>query len=79
VHEQFYFRSGFRHFRGVVGTSRFELLTCRLGGDRSIQLSYVPTILVAIVSLQAFSANILPEMYVFVLYFVNCGICPVYR
>ena len=27
----------------VVGTSRFELLTCRLGGDRSIQLSYVPT------------------------------------
>jgi hypothetical protein len=26
----------------VVGTSRFELPTCRLGGDRSIHLSYVP-------------------------------------
>src|SRR5580692_197538 len=28
----------------VVGTGRFELPTCRLGGDRSIHLSYVPTI-----------------------------------
>ena len=28
----------------LVGTGRFELPTCRLGGDRSIQLSYVPTI-----------------------------------
>src|ERR1700677_1205075 len=27
----------------LVGTGRFELPTCRLGGDRSIQLSYVPT------------------------------------
>jgi Phage integrase family len=27
----------------VVGTGRFELPTCRLGGDRSIHLSYVPT------------------------------------
>jgi len=27
----------------VVGTGRFELPTCRLGGGRSIQLSYVPT------------------------------------
>ncbi len=27
---------------GLVGTGRFELPTCRLGGDRSIQLSYVP-------------------------------------
>src|SRR3984885_6512515 len=26
----------------VVGTGRFELPTCRLGGDRSIHLSYVP-------------------------------------
>jgi hypothetical protein len=26
----------------VVGTGRFELPTCRLGGGRSIQLSYVP-------------------------------------
>ena len=26
----------------LVGPSRFELLTCRLGGGRSIQLSYVP-------------------------------------
>jgi hypothetical protein len=28
----------------VVGTGRFELPTCRLGGDRSIHLSYVPAI-----------------------------------
>src|SRR5580700_10190850 len=27
----------------MVGTGRFELPTCRLGGGRSIQLSYVPT------------------------------------
>ena len=27
----------------LVGTGRFELPTCRLGGGRSIQLSYVPT------------------------------------
>ena len=27
---------------GLVGTGRFELPTCRLGGDRSIHLSYVP-------------------------------------
>jgi hypothetical protein len=29
----------------MVGTGRFELPTCRLGGDRSIHLSYVPTCL----------------------------------
>ncbi len=28
--------------KNVVGTGRFELPTCRLGGDRSIHLSYVP-------------------------------------
>ncbi len=28
--------------RDLVGTGRFELPTCRLGGDRSIHLSYVP-------------------------------------
>lgn len=28
---------------GMVGTDRFELPTCRLGGGRSIHLSYVPT------------------------------------
>ena len=28
---------------GVVGTGGFEPPTCRLGGDRSIHLSYVPT------------------------------------
>ena len=35
-----------RRAQGIlVGTGRFELPTCRLGGDRSIHLSYVPTIL----------------------------------
>src|ERR1039457_3696680 len=29
--------------RILVGTGRFELPTCRLGGGRSIHLSYVPT------------------------------------
>jgi hypothetical protein len=28
----------------MVGTGRFELPACRLGGGRSIQLSYVPAI-----------------------------------
>src|SRR5579863_2775297 len=32
--------------KGVVGTGRFELPTCRLGGDRSIHLSYVPDALI---------------------------------
>ena len=27
----------------MVGMGRFELPACRLGGDRSIQLSYIPT------------------------------------
>jgi hypothetical protein len=31
-------------YQGVVGTGRFELPTCRLGGGRSIHLSYVPTV-----------------------------------
>jgi hypothetical protein len=30
----------------MVGTGRFELPTCRLGGDRSIHLSYVPNALI---------------------------------
>ena len=34
----------------MVGTGRFELPTCRLGGDRSIHLSYVPTLPRSIVS-----------------------------
>ena len=31
--------------KDLVGTGRFELPTCRLGGGRSIQLSYVPTLI----------------------------------
>src|SRR5207248_345714 len=35
---------GGEHKIFVVGTGRFELPTCRLGGDRSIHLSYVPAV-----------------------------------
>ncbi len=47
----------------VVGTGRFELPTCRLGGDRSIHLSYVPANLFIIALhrgslLQAFPADV---------------------
>ena len=42
---------------GVVGTGRFELPTCRLGGDRSIQLSYVPAC-PSIVASQAFVPDV---------------------
>jgi hypothetical protein len=31
--------------KALVGTGRFELPACRLGGGRSIQLSYVPSTL----------------------------------
>ena len=34
-----------KHFRSAVGLSRFELLTSRLSGVRSNQLSYRPIIL----------------------------------
>ena len=42
----------FREPSGIrlVGTGRFELPTCRLGGDRSIHLSYVPTVLLIVPS-----------------------------
>ena len=49
----------------LVGTGRFELPTCRLGGDRSIHLSYVPAHFAAalrrdtyIVASQPFAANV---------------------
>ena len=35
---------GYQYFYGMVGTGRFELPTCRLGGGRSIHLSYVPAL-----------------------------------
>src|ERR1700734_2423339 len=36
--------------RNLVGTGRFELPPCRLGGDRSIHLSYVPERYILILS-----------------------------
>src|SRR5580658_8083330 len=42
--------------RDMVGTGRFELPTCRLGGDRSIHLSYVPTVFL-LYRLSAFDKN----------------------
>ncbi len=42
----------------MVGTGRFELPACRLGGGRSIQLSYVPTPALILPAPQTFFANI---------------------
>ena len=42
----------------MVGTGRFELPTCRLGGDRSIHLSYVPAIPFILPALQALAADV---------------------
>src|SRR5579872_1464899 len=59
----------------LVGTGRFELPTCRLGGDRSIQLSYVPALQGAIVlivagdlfvlgpAFQSFCSNVVAEVH----------------
>ena len=55
-----------RYCKCLVGTGRFELPACRLGGDRSIQLSYVPTIDYVLIlshfaSDQAFRSSSEPE------------------
>ncbi len=42
----------------MVGTGRFELPTCRLGGDRSIHLSYVPAVSHYCTRFEAFAANV---------------------
>ena len=49
----------------VVGTGRFELPTCRLGGDRSIQLSYVPESKTILPALEAFAADVAAELHPF--------------
>jgi hypothetical protein len=46
----------------MVGTGRFELPTCRLGGDRSIHLSYVPVPYASLPALEAFLANVFAVM-----------------
>ncbi len=46
----------------LVGTGRFELPTCRLGGGRSIHLSYVPAI-ASLPAAQAFPADVLPVLH----------------
>jgi hypothetical protein len=43
------FRTAELPLRMLVGTGRFELPTCRLGGDRSIHLSYVPTVTASLI------------------------------
>ncbi len=47
----------------LVGTGRFELPTCRLGGGRSIQLSYVPTSFLLIVASQSLDTNIFAVLH----------------
>ena len=46
----------------LVGTGRFELPTCRLGGDRSIHLSYVPDALI-VPAFKALLADVAPIMH----------------
>ena len=68
----------FRRVRSLVGTGRFELPTCRLGGGRSIHLSYVPThkdctLRVAFsVCFQAFAPNIVAVVHSFELNLPHC-------
>ena len=47
-----------------MGTGRFELPTCRLGGGRSIQLSYVPTLFHCIVC-RPLAANVFAVVHAF--------------
>ena len=47
----------------MVGTGRFELPACRLGGGRSIQLSYVPNSALILPALQTLAADIRPEVH----------------
>ena len=49
----------------MVGTGRFELPAFRLGGGRSIQLSYVPTVDIVIVAFQALAADVGSELHPF--------------
>lgn len=46
----------------MVGTGRFELPACRLGGGRSIHLSYVPALLKILPALESFLTNIFPDL-----------------
>ena len=57
----------------MVGTGRFELPTFRLGGGRSIQLSYVPTSLFS-VAFKTLLANISAELHSIKLNLVHCFI-----
>ena len=47
---------------GLVGTGRFELPARRLGGGRSIHLSYVPALLKILPALESFLTNIFPDL-----------------
>ena len=46
----------------MVGTGRFELPACRLGGGRSIHLSYVPALPKILPALESFLTNIFAEL-----------------
>ena len=49
----------------LVGTGRFELPACRLGGGRSIHLSYDPTEVTPLIlpATKAFLANVFAVMH----------------
>src|SRR5579872_2512000 len=47
----------------LVGTGRFELPTCRLGGGRSIHLSYVPVSFSSLPAAQTFMSDVGPVVH----------------
>src|SRR4051812_38001491 len=64
--------------RKLVGTGRFELPTCRLGGGRSIQLSYVPTLVShSILNTRRHEplADVCPELHSFELNVSYSAVC----
>ena len=64
----------------MVGTGRFELPTCRLGGGRSIHLSYVPAhecLIGSLPAAEAFLANVFAVLHAIEMDLRGCLVGPV--